>query len=83
MMKVFICPECGWMRVVSRRKDVECFKCGNEQMTLAKVDFDAFTSMSEEERKDYANGWENSSRRASTARHPRRDDGKGRETGRR
>lgn len=57
MMKVFICPECGWMRVVSRRKDVECFKCGNEQMTLAKVDFDAFTSMSEEERKDYANGW--------------------------
>ena len=50
MMKVFICPECGWMRV-------ECFKCGNEQMTLAKVDFDAFTSMSEEERKDYANGW--------------------------
>jgi len=40
MMKVFICPECGWMRVVSRRKDVECFKCGNEQMTLAKVDFD-------------------------------------------
>ena len=42
MMKVFICPECGWMRVVSRRKD---------------VDFDAFTSMSEEERKDYANGW--------------------------
>ena len=33
------------------------FKCGNEQMTLAKVDFDAFTSMSEEERKDYANGW--------------------------
>lgn len=22
-----------------------------------KVDFDAFTSMSEEERKDYANGW--------------------------
>ena len=27
MMKVFICPECGWMRVVSRRKDVECFKC--------------------------------------------------------
>ena len=57
MMKVFICPECGWMRVVSRRKDVECFICGIEQMTLAKVDIDAFSSMSEEERMDYANGW--------------------------
>ena len=50
MMPVDICPDCGWMRVVSRRKDVECYKCGNTQMTLAKVDFAAFTAMSEEER---------------------------------
>ena len=40
MMKVYICPSCGWMRVVSRRKDVECY-----------------TEMSEEERKDYSDGW--------------------------
>lgn len=45
------------MRVVSRRRDVECYKCGEEQMTLAKVDFGTFTAMSEEERKDYADGW--------------------------
>ena len=57
MMKVFICPGGGWMRVVSRRKDVECFKCGEAQMTLAKVDFDKYTAMSEQERKDYADGW--------------------------
>lgn len=57
MMKVFICPECGWMRVVSRRKEVECYKCGEPQMTLAKIDFDKYTSMSEEERNDYAAGW--------------------------
>ena len=57
MMKVFICPSCGWMRVVSRRRGVEGYKCGEKQMTLAKVDFGTFTAMSEDERKDYAQGW--------------------------
>ena len=57
MMKVYICPSCGWMRVVSRRKDVECYKCGENQMVLSKVDFGKFTEMSEEERKDYSDGW--------------------------
>ena len=27
------------MRVVSRRKDVECYKCSEPQMVLAKMDF--------------------------------------------
>ena len=57
MMKVYICPSCGWMRVVSRRKDVECYKCGEKQMAVAKLDFAKYTEMSEEERKDYADGW--------------------------
>lgn len=57
MMKVFICPECGWMRVVSRRKQVECFKCGQWQMMLSKIDFMQYTEMTEQERKDYAQGW--------------------------
>lgn len=57
MMKVYICPDCGWMRVVSRRKEVECFKCGKEQMTVAKIDFVKYTSMSEKEREDYSKGW--------------------------
>ena len=50
MMKVYICPSCGWMRVVSRRKDVECYKCSEPQMVLAKMDFGKYTEMSEEER---------------------------------
>lgn len=57
MMKVYICPPCGWMRVVSRRKDVECYKCSEPQMVLAKMDFGKYTEMSEEERKDYSDGW--------------------------
>lgn len=57
MMKVYICPKCGWMRVVSRRKDVECYKCEEKRMTLAKLDFSTYAGMSEEERKDYSDGW--------------------------
>lgn len=57
MMKVYICPVCGWMRVVSRRKDVECYKCGEKQMTLVKLDFAKYSEMSEEERQDYSEGW--------------------------
>lgn len=57
MMKVFICPKCGWMRVVSRRREVECFKCGECRMTLAKIDFENYTAMSEAERKNYSDGW--------------------------
>lgn len=47
MMRVYICPDCGWMRMVSRRKNVECYKCGVQDMTLAKVDFATYVSWSE------------------------------------
>ena len=43
MMRVYICPDCGWMRMVSRRKNVECYKCG--------------VSWSEKERQEYSAAW--------------------------
>ena len=57
MMKVYICPECGWMRIVSRRKNVECHRCGMLQMTLCNLSMVEYTDMSEKERKDYVTGW--------------------------
>ena len=57
MMKVYICPECGWMRMVSRRKEVECFKCGLKQMTLSNLSMVEYSNMSEQERADYVEGW--------------------------
>ena len=57
MMKVYNCPACGWMRVVSRRREVECYKCDEKQMVLAKLDFAKYAKMSEEERKNYSDGW--------------------------
>lgn len=56
-MKVYICPGCGWIRVVSRRKNVECFKCGEHEMALTKLSYKKVGHMSEEERKDYARSW--------------------------
>ncbi|MEE1008472.1 MAG: DNA-directed RNA polymerase subunit M [Agathobacter sp.] len=57
MMKIYICPHCGWIRMVSRRKDVECHKCGNEQMRLTNLEFERYSNMSEKERQDYVDAW--------------------------
>lgn len=57
MLKVYICPSCGWMRTVSRRKDVECHLCGNPAMVQTKLDYEKYACMSEGERADYAASW--------------------------
>jgi hypothetical protein len=43
--------------MVSRRKDVECHKCGYEQMRVSNLDLEKYTDMSEQERKDYSDAW--------------------------
>lgn len=56
-MRVCICECCGWMRLVSRRSKVECFKCGRPQMVEVKLSYQKFGSMSEDEREAYAKSW--------------------------
>ena len=38
-------------------RSVQTHKCSEPQMVLAKMDFGKYTEMSEEERKDYSDGW--------------------------
>ncbi|MBR2045666.1 MAG: DNA-directed RNA polymerase subunit M [Agathobacter sp.] len=57
MVKVFICPECGDTRLASRRKVVECFGCGNEQMKPSNLTLKEFSNLSEEDRANYIKGW--------------------------
>ncbi|MDD6637423.1 MAG: DNA-directed RNA polymerase subunit M [Lachnospiraceae bacterium] len=57
MMKIYICPQCGWLRMVSRRKDVECHQCGNGKMRLTNLDLEKYSAMSETERASYADAW--------------------------
>lgn len=56
MMKVYLCPECGVFRIVSRRKQVECLNCG-AVMAPAKLDFLEYTELSPGEREAYAAKW--------------------------
>ena len=57
MMKVYICPECGWLRMVSRRKEVECHKCEGAQMELTNLEMTRFADMTEQQREDYSAAW--------------------------
>lgn len=57
MLKIYICPECGWLRTVSRRKDVECHRCGRADMELTRLDYETYAGMSEQERTDYVTSW--------------------------
>lgn len=57
MLKVYICPQCGWLRTVSRRREVECHKCGSADMTLTKLEYETYAAMTEQERADYVNSW--------------------------
>ena len=57
MIRLFICPKCGWMRTVSRRTKVECFKCSELSMVPVKLEYSRYIHMNEQERKDYADSW--------------------------
>ena len=57
MIKLYICPECGWMRTVSRRANVKCFKCSNVEMVPVKLEYTKYVQMSGEERENYVESW--------------------------
>ncbi len=57
MMKVFICPECGSITTVSRRKEIYCHKCGGTKMLPSKLTFSQYSEMDEQQRKDYSESW--------------------------
>lgn len=57
MIRLFICPNCGWLRTVSRRANVECFKCSESLMVPVKLEYSRYIHMTEQERKDYADSW--------------------------
>lgn len=58
MLKIYICPNCGWLRTVSRRRDVQCHRCGGAEMVLTKLEYKKYAAMNENERADYAKSWQ-------------------------
>ena len=56
MILVYVCPQCDSVRIVSRRKEVECLEC-SQKMNLSDLTFLEWSDMTEEERKQYGKMW--------------------------
>lgn len=56
MILVYVCPCCQSVRIVSRRKDVCCIKCGHE-MKLSNLTFLEWSEMEPEQREVYGAQW--------------------------
>jgi hypothetical protein len=57
MIKIYICPQCGGMRMVSRRKTVGCNRCGRGEMRITNLNLEKYTDMSSDDRNSYARAW--------------------------
>ena len=49
MIRVFVCPDCGKVRVVSKFLEAECYQCGTP-MTVCSTPYVESVDLSEEER---------------------------------
>lgn len=56
MIMVYVCPSCRAVRIVSRRKEVDCTECGG-RMELSDLTFLEWSEMTEEERAGYGARW--------------------------
>jgi hypothetical protein len=58
MLRIYICPKCFNIRMVSRKPDAICFHCGS---TLNKCDLEygAYMNMTEIDRNTYKENYKN------------------------
>ena len=61
MILVYVCPFCKEVRIVSRRKEVNCLIC-NREMVLSDLTFLEWTQMTESQRKAYGVLWNKKNR---------------------
>lgn len=52
MLKIYICPKCFNIRMVSRKPDAICFHCGS-MLEQSGLDYGAYMNMTEIERSEY------------------------------
>ncbi|MBE5961375.1 MAG: DNA-directed RNA polymerase subunit M [Lachnospiraceae bacterium] len=56
MLKIYICPHCFNIRMVSKKPNAVCLHC-NQKLVECDIDYTKFTSMDEEERIKYRDRW--------------------------
>lgn len=56
MLRIYICPNCYNLRMVSRKPDAICFHCGTA-LELINVDYETYVNMTEVERSNLKNDY--------------------------
>ncbi|MCI8465202.1 MAG: DNA-directed RNA polymerase subunit M [Lachnospiraceae bacterium] len=56
MIRVFICPECGRTRMVSKLLKADCHCCG-AAMNLCDIPYSRWVELDAEERKQISESW--------------------------
>lgn len=56
MLKIYICPRCYNVRMVSKKPNAICLHC-NEEMEQCDLTYDNYTNMNGSERKEYISLW--------------------------
>lgn len=56
MLKIFICPECYNIRMVSKQPNAICLHC-NKTLLKCDIEYSRYTRLSEEEREDFKEKW--------------------------
>lgn len=58
MIRIFICPECGKIRLVSKFLAAECYQCGAE-MKACEIPYTEWVEMEPEERERVSETYRN------------------------
>lgn len=58
MLKIYICPSCHNIRMVSKKPNAICLHC-NEVLKECAISYDEYTKLSEEQRDIYKKKWKN------------------------
>lgn len=56
MLRIYICPNCFNLRMVSRKPDEICFHCGHT-LERCDVNYDTYMNMTEVERNELKNNY--------------------------
>ena len=56
MLKIYICPRCYNIRMVSKKTNAVCLHC-NQQLKQCDISYEKYTTLDDGERKEYVSLW--------------------------
>lgn len=56
MLKIYICPNCYNVRMVSKKTNAVCLHC-DQELKACDISYDKYTKLDNEERQEYKMTW--------------------------